>query len=383
MFFPMGIPAQAGQAKSAAINATIGQLTDGSGRAMPLPAIANTLSGVTLEETTLYSPQGGNKDLRTAWLNRLNAFGPGPKSLPFCTVGLTHGLSLLGDLFVDEHTDVLLPNPGWGNYDHIFGVKNGGRIHTYPVFEDGRFCTEAIQRALARIETRGVLVLNFPGNPTGYTPTAAELEPWFEAIRNSPKPVVVICDDAYSGFVYDDGCMARSPFHELSDVDPKRVLLAKVDGATKELCFFGGRVGFVTFGADGEAGAALEAKIKGMARATVSTGPAISQAIVLAALRDPTLPDQRSELFDVCKRRYDVLKRCIEESGLKTVPFNSGFFALFPVESDPEALRQRLLKRGVGIVSMPKYNAIRVAFSSTHEDDLPALIEAIAEEMDA
>jgi hypothetical protein len=32
---------------------------------------------------------------------------------------------------------------------------------------------------------------------------------------------------------------------------------------------------------------------------------------------------------------------------------------------------------------MPKYNAIRVAFSSTHEDDLPALIEAIAEEMDA
>ncbi len=383
MFFPMGIPAQAGEARSAKINATIGQLTDGAGSAMPLPAVSNCLTGVSLEEATLYAPQGGNKDLRTAWLNRLNAFGPGPKSLPFCTVGLTQGLSLLGDLFVDTDTDVLLPDPGWGNYNHIFSVKHGARIIRYPIFQDGAFCSDSIEKALSQIDKTGVVVLNFPGNPTGYTPTPEELEPWLTAIRNSPKPIVVICDDAYSGFVYEDGRLPRSPFHDLADVDPDRVLLVKVDGATKELCFFGGRVGFVTFGVDGPAGDALDSKIKGMTRATVSTAPAVSQAIVLSALRDPNLAEQQGALFDVGKSRYTALKRCLADAGLAAEPFNSGFFALIPVKGDPNALRKRLLERGVGVVAMASSGAIRVAFSSTREEDIPELVEAIAREVNA
>ena len=59
MYFPMGIPAQAQQARGAAINATIGQLTDGAGHAMPLPSMANKVVDLSLESTTLYSPQGG------------------------------------------------------------------------------------------------------------------------------------------------------------------------------------------------------------------------------------------------------------------------------------------------------------------------------------
>ena len=79
----------------------------------------------------------------------------------------------------------------------------------------------------------------------------AHLAPWLDAIRNTTKPIVVICDDAYNGFVYENDRITRSPFHELADADPARVLPIKVDGATKELCFFGGRVGFVTFGVSG------------------------------------------------------------------------------------------------------------------------------------
>ena len=78
MFFPMGIPAQASEAKSADINATIGQLTDGAGGAMPLPAISDHLTGISLEEATLYTPQGGNKALRAAWRSRLQDAGSCP-----------------------------------------------------------------------------------------------------------------------------------------------------------------------------------------------------------------------------------------------------------------------------------------------------------------
>ena len=60
MFFPMGIPAQAAEAKSATINATIGQLTDGRGGSIPLPAIAEHLTNISLNAATLYTAQGGS-----------------------------------------------------------------------------------------------------------------------------------------------------------------------------------------------------------------------------------------------------------------------------------------------------------------------------------
>ena len=381
MFFPMGIPAQASEAKSADINATIGQLTDGHGRAMPLPAISDHLTGISLEETTLYTPQGGNKALRAAWKNRLQNVGDCQMSDPFCTVGLTHGLSLLAELFVDEDTDVLLPDPGWGNYDHIFSTKMDARVHKYPVFENGRFDQDAIKTVLGQVQRKGVLVLNFPGNPTGYTPTPDELEPWLKAIHETEKPIVVICDDAYAGFVYEQGLIPRSPFYELASAPTDRVLTVKVDGATKELCFFGGRVGFVTFGASGETADALDAKIKGMARANVSTAPAVSQALVLSALRNPDLQAQQAERLKESIARYARLKTALAKTTLPVVPFNSGFFALIRVEGDPEPLRQRLLRRGVGVVALPKYSSIRVAFSSTSLTDIDRLVDTIADEI--
>jgi aspartate/methionine/tyrosine aminotransferase len=381
MFFPMGIPAQAAEAKSATINATIGQLTDGRGGSIPLPAIAEHLTNISLNAATLYTAQGGSQALRDAWGARLRTHGDGPMTSPFCTVGLTHGLSLLADLFVDEDTDVLLPSPGWGNYDHIFGVRGGGRIHRYPVFEGGEFAKDAVKKTLEQVQTKGVLLLNFPGNPTGYTPTPEELSPWLEAIRDCSKPIVVICDDAYAGFVYEAGHISRSPFHALADADPSTVLTVKVDGATKELCFFGGRVGFVTFGASGAAGRALDTKIKGMARATVSTGPAISQALVLSALQSPSLGEQQQAQFQLSQNRYHTLKRCLAAAQIYTIPFNSGFFALIPVKGDPEALRTRLLAKGVGVVAFPQHSAIRVAFSSTADEDLETLVTAIATEI--
>ena len=381
MYFPQGIPAQAQQAKAASINATIGQLTDGAGGAIPLPSLANQVSGVSLEDATLYAAQGGNKALRTAWRDRLNRIGLGPKSNPFCTVGLTHGLSLLSDMFVDEDTDVLLPAPGWGNYKLVFGVRGGGNIIPYPIFEGGQFAAGSIEKALAKVRSKALLVLNFPGNPTGYTPTADELAPWLDAIRNSPKPVVVVCDDAYNGFVYEPDRMERSPFFDLADADPQRVLTAKVDGATKELCFFGGRVGFVTFGTEGPAAEVLDAKLKGMARANVSSGPAMSQAMVLSALNNPNLAQEEADLFQECRARYQALKTNMIEAGIPHEPFNSGFFALIPVAGDPNHLRLRLLDEGVGVVAFPQLGAIRIAYSSTSIDDIPALVAALARHM--
>jgi aspartate/methionine/tyrosine aminotransferase len=383
MFFPRGIPAQAEEARSARINATIGQFTDGRGGAMPLPALSRHLVDLPHEAVFLYSSQGGSKALRRAWRDHISMRGDPPITMPFVTVGLTHGLSLVADLFTDPDTDVVIPDPGWGNYGLIFGTRRGARIVRYPVFRDGQFDSEALGAALRKVRSKAVVILNFPGNPTGYTPTEAELAPMLDAISRTDKPLVVVTDDAYAGFVFEPGRLSRSPFFELCTMDPDRVLPIKIDGATKELMYFGARVGFLTMGAEGPAAEALMDKLTGAARATVSTAPAVSQAMVLSALQDPGLKAQQAVLIDTAAERYRTLKSSLVAHGLQAMPFNSGFFALLPVDGDPEALRRSMLADGVGIISLARSQAIRIAYSSATADDLVVLVETLARHIGA
>ncbi|HLE83529.1 MAG TPA: hypothetical protein VJG13_04240, partial [Thermoanaerobaculia bacterium] len=68
--FPQDIPFQAGQARGKAFNGTIGQITDGRGGAVPLPAIAAALDGLAPEarnRALLYSPVEGIPEVRRLW----------------------------------------------------------------------------------------------------------------------------------------------------------------------------------------------------------------------------------------------------------------------------------------------------------------------------
>ena len=71
-----------------------------------------------------------------------------PSSLPMVTAGLTHGLSLLADLFGGEGRAVAIPRPFWGNYRQTFAVRTGAEVRTAPAYVDGRYNTRAIAEAL-------------------------------------------------------------------------------------------------------------------------------------------------------------------------------------------------------------------------------------------
>ena len=61
------------------------------------------------------------------------------------------------------------------------------------------FNIEGIQTALTKIQDKGVLVLNIPSNPVGYTPTPVEVEQLVDAIETSTKPLIIVLDEAYKG----------------------------------------------------------------------------------------------------------------------------------------------------------------------------------------
>lgn len=95
------------------------------------------------------------------------------------------------------------------------------------------------------------MILNFPNNPTGYTPGLKEGDEIVAAVKEAAEAginVVVVTDDAYFGLFFEDS-LKESLFGKLADLHP-RVLAVKVDGATKEEFVWGFRVGFITYASE-------------------------------------------------------------------------------------------------------------------------------------
>ena len=138
------------------------------------------------------------------------------------TSGVTHALSLVGDLFVDKGDMVLLPDKFWENYELLFGVRLQAQLGVYPFFNaSGGFNVEALRQALATRagSWKTLLILNFPNNPTGYSITKAEAEQVRSVLldaANEGRNLIVVLDDAYFGLFYDDDVLQESLFARLA-----------------------------------------------------------------------------------------------------------------------------------------------------------------------
>lgn len=385
--YPPDIPHQAAEAKGVLFNATIGQITDGAGSILSLPAIAEQLTalGGDLNAALLYSPVPGNEVLRRLWRERHRpATAESPSSLPLVVAGLSHGLSLLADLFCEPGRALVVPAPFWGNYRQIFGLRRGARLLPADVYAGGGFAADRLVAPLAQLPSGepAVVLLNLPSNPVGYSPTESEREGLVEALTAAAdrRPLLVVCDDAYAGLVYEAGIPVDSVFWDLAGRHPNLVPV-KVDGCTKELVLFGGRVAFVSFAFAAEApvSVALESKAMCLSRATIGSPVALSQELVVAALGHRDLEAQIAEVRRVLAGRYTALRRSLEHADqdlLRPLPFNSGCFALLELAQgvEPDALRRRLLERhDTGVVALaPRY--LRIAYCSVSEPAIPELV---------
>lgn len=383
--FPDGVPMQSYEAAGCELRATIGQLTDGHGKALAPAALSEHIHGITDEEAFLYAHVAGLPRLRDLWGARLAEQAAGVVfSRPVVTAGISHALNTAAELFADSETDVLLPVPHWGNYRMVFGLRRGSPIHSWSFFDgQGRLGLDSLATALGRVQRKAILVLNFPSNPTGYSPLLEEVEPLIQLILAHPHPLVVLLDDAYHGWVYEDNALRDSLFWELTRRgDPERLLTVKADGATKELLYFGGRVGFLTFGLGGAAAEALIDKSMASIRGTVSTVSSVSQALARAALEDPALPQQIAERKALITGRYLALRRALEQSAdvLHPLPFNSGFFAVARLNANFDAhtvRRQLIAEQSVGLIAVPEVNGLRIAFCSIREEEIPELFARV------
>ncbi len=398
MFFPKGIIAQSAEAKAKATkhNATIGMAME-AGKAMYLQCVMDPISGLSPDDAIRYAPVTGLPDLRSAWTAKMLRDNPSLKdkaiSFPIVTNGLTHALSLAADLFCEPGDVLLLPDKIWGNYRLTFCVRRGARIVSYPFYSDNRgFNTAGFRDALKKAcgETGKLIVLlNFPNNPTGYSPADAEGKDIAEALlaaADTGANIVAMSDDAYFGLFYEADVMRESLFARLAD-GHERLLAIKGDAATKELFVWGLRVGFMTFGIGGPGDhaalyGALEEKVSGAIRSVVSNCSMLSQRVVLKTLLSSEFGAQADAKRKILQDRALEVKRVLKEKAYndawEVYPFNSGYFMCLRLKKVPaEALRRHLLEKyRVGTIATGERD-LRIAFSCVEKDDIGGLFDTI------
>ena len=394
LYFPKGILTQTAEAKLKATryDATIGEAREAK-HAMGLQSIMRYFSDLGADAVLPYAPSAGRADLRAAWQDEIKeknpSLGEAPISLPVVTNGITHGLSTVADMFVDAGDQLLLPDKLWGNYLLIFGVRRGAQVERYPLLDLARgFNVAGFRQTIEDKAALGkiVVLFNFPNNPTGYSITPGEADAIRDilvGVAEGGCNVVVVLDDAYFGLFYDEEVMKESLFTRLAAAHP-RILAVKLDGASKEDFAWGLRVGFITYGIAGGAGAyeALEKKTGGCIRGTISNAPNVSQQLVLRAMADPEYWAQKAEKFAILERRAARMREVLAEPRFaevwKPYPFNSGYFLCVCLKNlDAEAYRVHLLNTyGVGVISTSNTD-IRIALSCVDEADIADLLDVM------
>lgn len=393
LYFPKGIIAQSAEAKKLGktANGTIGT-TVVEGKPIMLPSIKKYVPDLTSSELVGYAPTAGNPDLRAMWKESIIRKNPLLKdkkfSLPVVVPGLTAGISYLADLFLDETKPLVAADPSWDNYVLIAEARRNAKFVQFKMFKDGKFNIEGLKETMQKQAESGSvrILLNFPQNPSGYSPTSGEAKQLVSIVKEIAEKgakVMVWCDDAYFGLNYEDNIEKQSLFAYLCDLH-ENVLAAKIDGPTKEDFAWGFRTGFITFGCKGLSDAQYEALVKKLMaaiRSSVSCAATPSQSLILKAASDRKLEEEKAEFRKILERRYKLVRDFVsthESKFIKPLPFNSGYFMSFDTMSiDAEKLRQKLLNdRGIGTISIDA-KTLRVAFSSLDEEKINIVYQAI------
>lgn len=398
LFFPKGILSQSAEANEKAhfINATIG-IAKEAGRTMYFDTIMASFNGIRARESLTYAPSFGIPVLRQQWREEIFRKNPSlqgkPISLPVVTCGVTHGISIFADLWLDPGDVVILPRLTWGNYNLIFQVRKGVRISSYDLLDSkGGFNLQGFEAAIkkeAQANRKITVLLNFPHNPTGYSVSADEAQSIARILTQTAEAgnhVIAVLDDAYFGLFYEQDTFKESLFALLCGRHPN-LLAVKLDGGTKEHFIWGLRIGFITYGIESRRDTeslylALENKSAGCVRGNISNACHLSQTVLLNSIRDPRNIAEREEKFTILKQRAVKVKQVLADSKYQRAwdvyPFNSGYFMCLRLKTvDAETLRIHLLERyGVGLISLGRHE-LRVAFSCIDEDQIQQLFDTV------
>jgi len=278
---------------------------------------------------------------------------------------------------LDPGDEVLIPAPWWVSYPEIVRFAGATVVPIQTTAAGGFRITPAQLEAVITPRTRWIL-LNSPGNPTGATYPADELEALGKVLARHPR-VLVMSDDIYAPLRYGPGGHATIAVEYPAIAD--RVLT--VSGVSKSHAMTGFRIGVA-------AGPQWLIKAMEKLQSHSSGNPSsISQAAAVAAFEGP------QEFLLAWRERFRARRDRVVAAvnaipGLSTPVPDGAFYCMVDATplmdrfADDSALALHLLEHGVAIVAASGFggkDGFRISFAAdeaTLEEALRRIAKALA-----
>ena len=374
------------------VNATIGMLYDEKGSLFTFKSVDDALNNLTKEEKYAYSSTPGNADFHEAlkrWVFR--EFYEEILNSMYCSVMATPGgsgaISNTFSNYLNQGDLVLLPEYMWGNYKQ-FAYENFASHATYSMFENNHFNLNNVKEKIIELKQRQgriVLVINDPcHNPTGYTMSHLE---WIQLIdiineqTNDGTPFVLLYDMAYIDYDSRGFVSTRNNIRLFEKLNPS-VLAVLAFSGSKTLALYGMRIGAqIALSKNKEIIDEFFQANKFSSRAKWSTasnlGLNIISKVFLNEEYKKSFEEELEESRQMLVARANAFLEEAKKVGLKTLPFDCGFFITIPC-SNPEAAYTKLVEKKIHII--PLGNVLRVTLAAIPLEDckrLPAIIKSV------
>jgi aspartate aminotransferase/aminotransferase len=305
---------------------------------------------------TKYSPNSGLPALRQGIAERTSgrwktAVTPGQVVV---TTGAIGALFTAIVTVVEGGDEILIPDPGWPNYESIAHLIGASPVRYRLSPQDG-FLPDADEIASKVTDRTKAILLNTPGNPTGAVFPRAIMARLADIARS--RGLYLISDEIYEDIVFGREHVSAGTFDLGSNV-------FVISGFSKTYAMTGWRLGWLICPPE------LAPVATGLQEPLTSCASTIAQKAGEAALSGPA--DVVAEFRNTFRRRRDILVEVFGDTGLLPMVPEGAFYGLVDISrtglKSLEFAKRFLAERNVatvpGITFGPSCDRfVRVAFT--------------------
>ncbi len=265
---------------------------------------------------TFYTSNSGLMELREEiqkWYARKYDVHYDAKKEILLTVGGSEGIDVALRAMLDPGDEVIVPQPCYVSYVPCVELAGGVPV-TIDLKNENEFRLTLDELKAAITEKTKILVLPYPGNPTGAIMTREDLIPIAEICKE--HDIYVISDEIYSELTYTDE--GHCSIASLPGMKERTIV---INGFSKAYAMTGWRLGYAM------APQVIAEQMTKIHQFAIMCAPTTSQYAAIAALRDGDKDVERMrESYD--QRRHFLL-RTFEEMGLPCFEPRGAFY-VFP-----------------------------------------------------
>lgn len=292
------------------------RLEVGQPDAPPPPHVMEAMQKAIHDGETAYTPNAGIPELREACANKLHQVNGVERDAGdvLITAGSMQGLALALQAVCDPGDEVLIPNPGWPNYEMSCRIASLHAVR-YPLPAEAAYRPDMeAAESLVNERTRAVLI-NSPSNPLGIVLGEDEMQAWIGLAQR--HDLWIISDECYDQLVFT----GTAPSPAALPGGSERVI--SVHSFSKTYAMTGLRVGYVS------GPSPIVTTMTTMQEAVVACVNGIAQRGAIAALRGPQ--DYVTTALEVFRRRRDLAVDTAIRAGLPHLVPEGAFYLWLPL----------------------------------------------------